>query len=85
LGKEFGCKPLYIIPFRKLGQILIISLIAALAASSVLLFNFPSLVELSVGAIIFGVLYLVISYLKIPEFKETIYDVLIKSFKKPDN
>lgn len=69
LGKEFNCKASYIIPFRKIGKVLFISIIAGIIASSCLLFTNSSVLSLSLGFTVYCTAYVTLAYLFVPEFK----------------
>jgi len=70
LGKEFSCKPNFIIPFKKVGTILFLAIISGLFASLTLLIKTNPLITLLIGSSVFGLIYIFISYRYIPEFKE---------------
>jgi len=72
LGKQFNCKSTFIIPFKRVGVILIVAIITGLFTSLILLIEMNSLLTLFIGAPIFGSIYFCISYKFIPEFKELI-------------
>lgn len=75
LGKSFGCKATYILPFDKLGKILIIAILAGGISSICLLLNVSSFIRLLCGGGIGGIIYLVLAYRYIPEFR---YWILLK-------
>lgn len=81
LSKEFGCKPFYIIPFKKLGNILALSLIAGIISAVFLLLFDKSLIAISSGFILFGIIYISIAYYFLPETREIISPVLNKLTK----
>ena len=62
LGKEFGCKPLYIIPFKEIGKTFIISTISGLISSIIFLFELKPIFQLCFGISIFFIVYCLISY-----------------------
>ena len=78
LSKEFKCKPLYLLPLKKLGIILVLSLISGIISAIFLLFHFSSFIVLLAGFSIFGITYVSISYKYQPEFKEIIAPVIYK-------
>ena len=74
LGKSFECSPLYVIPFKRIGVIFIVSFIALLFSSIFLFFdNLTFLTRFILGGIFFFGVYIGIAYVFIPEFKEVVY------------
>jgi O-antigen/teichoic acid export membrane protein len=72
LSKSFNCKATYILPFKRIGKIFLISIISGLVSSVILFFQQPHVILFSLGAIIFGIIYLIMAYKFIPEFNETV-------------
>ena len=70
LGKEFLCKTTYVIPLGKIGKIFLVSLISGLFASAFLLFKSSSISLLCMGFSIYFLVYIVLAFNFIPEFKE---------------
>jgi O-antigen/teichoic acid export membrane protein len=70
LSKEFNCTMTYIIPFKKIGNILLISLIAGAISSTILLFHLNSFYIFSFGFIVFAFVYSILAFWFVQEFKE---------------
>ena len=69
LSKSFKCKPMQILPFKKLGEIFLYSVIAGILPASLLYFNLPTLMSFSVGILIYSIIYFFIAYKRIEDFK----------------
>ena len=74
LAKQFGCSPLYFFPWRNLAQILITSILSALASAMPLFFIPPTLpvVRLGVSACIFTLVYCIVGFKFIPDIRALI-------------
>lgn len=70
LGKAFKCKPSYIVPFNKLGRIMVISIISGFFSSVILTMSFPPVVSLITGAVVFGTIYILASLKYNSDFSE---------------
>ena len=77
LGKELKCKPLNILPFEKVGKILLISLFAGLISAFILFLNFPSIFLFFFGFLIFIVIYSLLAFRYINEFNQIIRPCLL--------
>jgi len=78
LGKQFNCKSNNIIPFKHIGKILLISIIAGIISLPVLLVIENSLIEIIIGFFIFGIVYVPTALKYIPEFREITNPLKIK-------
>jgi len=83
LGKQFNCKSTYIINFRKIGFIFIISLIAGIIALPVLFIFKESILAISIGFILFITAYYFFAKKYVIEFNEIISQLLNKVKKHP--
>jgi O-antigen/teichoic acid export membrane protein len=70
LSKEFNCQVFNIIPFKKIGTILLISLISGFVSSFILFLHLKSSLILLFGFSVFVLIYSVLSFKYIFEFKE---------------
>jgi len=70
LSKSFKCKPTQILPFKKLGEIFLYSVIAIVIPASFLYFDLSSYMRFSLGISIYGTIYFLIAYNRIKEFQE---------------
>ncbi len=70
LGREFVKKPTYILPFKKLGIVMFICVIAGVFSSFFIFFHLNHLIKILSGGMTFFVLYGIMSWNFIPEFKE---------------
>lgn len=69
LGKEFGCSAFQIIPFRMIGNILLLSVIAALPAAMILIIKLNPVVSLVLGGMVYSVAYALLAYKFVPDFR----------------
>lgn len=72
LGKEFKCSALYIIPFRKVGTVFLISILAGLPTIAIQLITMPTFIIFFLSLFVFLLIYSILSYKLIPEFKEIV-------------
>ena len=70
LGNEFNCKTFYILPFSMVGRILLISIIAGVVSALCLLLHASSFVLFSLGFGVYGIIYCILAFRFIPEFKD---------------
>jgi O-antigen/teichoic acid export membrane protein len=68
LSKSFSCKPTQILPFNKIGRILLISFFSGILPTILLIVNFSPIISFSLGAGIFGIIYFFTANKYIPEF-----------------
>jgi c-di-AMP phosphodiesterase-like protein len=78
LGKQFNCRSTYIIPFKQIGIIFLISIFAGIISLPALFINNNSLISITVGILIFGVVYYLFAHKYISEFREIIEPVKMK-------
>ena len=78
ISKGFKCKSHSLIPFVRLGHIMLISLIAGSISACILYFKAPSFLILLLGSSIFFFIYCLLSYRYIPEFRELIIPYINK-------
>ncbi len=78
LGKNFNCKPSYIIPFKKIGFISLLSLGAGSISILPLLFLKNNLLAFILGGILFCLTYYLVSNRYISEFKEIAKPIINK-------
>jgi O-antigen/teichoic acid export membrane protein len=76
LGKEFSCKPDYVIPIGKIGKVLLVSLISGIISSTCLLIRTSSIFLLCIGLTVYIAVYFTLAYNFIPEFKEITFPYL---------
>lgn len=72
LSKSFNCKATQILPFNKIGRILLISSFSGILPSILLIVNFSPVISFSIGAGIFGAIYFFTANKYIPEFNEVV-------------
>src|SRR5690606_32678507 len=82
LSKSFSCSPLYVIPFSRIGKILLISLISGVLASSILFLNLDYWINMLLGGIVFGIVYIIVSIKYFSEIKEIFVSLKKKVYKK---
>ena len=80
LSKSFKTKIMYMLPFRKLFRILLISFFAAIVSSSLFFLNLSSIVEFSFGIIFYWIVYILLAIKYIDDFKDTAFIYLKKIF-----
>jgi O-antigen/teichoic acid export membrane protein len=78
LSKDFKCSPFYILPLKKIYKIALCSLIGVIITLPVFLFNFTSFLRLIVATFCFLLMYSIIAYKQIEEFRELLYPIFIK-------
>lgn len=78
LSKSFKCNSTYMLPLKKLSKISIISILSAILPSIVLFFRFSSIIEFSLGIAIFSVIYSILGFKYLVEFKNTAMPYLKK-------
>ena len=78
LSKSFKCKPFFILPFEKIGKIMLYSLFSGVISLSVLALRLPSIINFTLGAILFGIIYILITYKYISEFRNLVNSVKTK-------
>lgn len=80
LSKSFKTKIMYMLPFRKLFRILLISFFAAIVSSSLFFLNLSSIVEFLFGIIFYWIVYILLAIKYIDDFKDTAFIYLKKIF-----
>lgn len=78
LSKSFKCSPTYMLPFRRLLRILLISVLSAIIPSLLLFFQLNLIFEFVVGFFIYMIVYVILSFVYLVEFRDTIYPYLYK-------
>ncbi len=81
LSKSFNCNSFYLIPFERIGRIILISVISLIPASVILISGLNYLATFICGLLLFGSIYFIISFKFLPEFKEIIIPIKTKLFK----
>jgi O-antigen/teichoic acid export membrane protein len=81
LAKEFNCKSTYIIPFSKVGKVFLISLIAGVVSSVLLFIKLHLLFLFIFGFTLFIIVYGVLAFKYISEFRE-LTEPFLKWFDK---
>ncbi|PJE48065.1 MAG: hypothetical protein CUR34_00870 [Sediminibacterium sp.] len=72
LGKDFNCSAFYIIPFRKVGKIFLISLFSGLFCLPFQFIKEQTVFLFVLGFLVFVIIYFILAYRGISEFKETV-------------
>lgn len=72
LGKDFNCSPFYIIPFRKVGIILLISIFSGLLCIPLHFLKVQTVFVFIASFLVYGTIYFILTYRLVKEFKETV-------------
>ena len=78
LSKSFECSSTYMLPFERLLRIAIIAIISAVIPCIVIFLNLTSILEFLIGFSIYSVIYTILAYHYLFEFREATYPFLKK-------
>ena len=78
LGRKFNCSPVSLLPWKKIGIVLCVSILSCSISSITLLFEMAHFLRLMIGGLLFGSCYLVIGCKCIPELADLRTSLLSK-------
>lgn len=78
LSKSFKCSATYMLPFSTLFRIFIISILSAIIPAVLLFFNLNPIFEFLIGIFIYMIIYIILAFKYLVEFRDTTYPYLRK-------